>query len=657
MSGKTVNDVTLFSNGIGHFRRTYHVPAGKEEKITIPFKTAYIGDVAASLQVFGKVRLSTPPSFTPANSNATSLQIDQDNALLSLLTQLSGASITVQRVNHTPLECVLLGVDSVDERSANGTVQKVYLVYQSTDGVIGRAPVEYIQGVGFNDESVRMEIQKALKMNFQKIKPDSTLLDLSLSADQATDAVVQYTIPVAAWKMRYSIREDKGKFTLEGAAIIDNSTDEDWDNFRISVVTGNPISFNTDIAEVVLPQRKMVRLVEGTALGNVEVEEGTRIMAACASPSRSMRAATKSIGPKMSLANYASFGLESAEADASATIDYVAEAPGVEAKEVGDFCVFTSKEPITILARKSAVVPMFSVALQHGGVVLLYKEQNHARRPYRAIKFKNETEYSLGRGKTVIYNEGVFSGECVLETAKPGENRMLPHCLENSVKVVKTDKGQKEERSSVRISDGVAFDERVARWETLYEITNFKDQPYKMALEYTARIGTPDAAVKFEGIEVKEQEKISDGWRAYFELAAKEKVTLRVVETAVYSQSIVLKDNFAYVTHCRLDSILDDAQVKACIKIQEQIDEIQQSIKDSTDRRAELLEQAERVRNNLQAIGQKGAVEGWVADLDTTEKEIRTIDSTTVPQLKAKVAEQKKKLLAQLKKIAVSWKA
>ena len=60
-----MNDVTLFSNGIGHFRRTYKVPANQEETITIPFKTDYIGDVAASLQVFGKVRLAEPPSFTP----------------------------------------------------------------------------------------------------------------------------------------------------------------------------------------------------------------------------------------------------------------------------------------------------------------------------------------------------------------------------------------------------------------------------------------------------------------------------------------------------------------------------------------------------------------------------------------------------------------
>src|SRR5690606_31969595 len=96
----------------------------------------------------------------------------------------------------------------------------------------------------------------------------------SLEKEKETEAQIQYTIPVAAWKMRYAIRSRDGKMTLEGAAIVDNNTDEDWNNFMVSVVTGNPISFATDIADVIVPSRKMVRLVDGTVLDNVDVEDG-----------------------------------------------------------------------------------------------------------------------------------------------------------------------------------------------------------------------------------------------------------------------------------------------------------------------------------------------------------------------------------------------
>jgi hypothetical protein len=248
LSGKT-NDVTLFSNGIGHFRRVYDVTPGDDSRISIPFKTDYIGDVAASLQVFGKVRLTAPPSFTPANSNATSLNIQEDEALKSLLKQLSGAQVKIELRNQSPEDYTLLGMDVETTVKDGDEVYKDYLVAMR-NGAVRRFPLSDVNDVRFEDESVRTEIDKALKANFQKIKPDSTLLDLSLTptGKDSIEASVQYTIPVAAWKMRYAIREKEGKFSIEGAAIIDNNTDEDWDNFRVSVVTGNPISFNTDIA-------------------------------------------------------------------------------------------------------------------------------------------------------------------------------------------------------------------------------------------------------------------------------------------------------------------------------------------------------------------------------------------------------------------------
>jgi hypothetical protein len=274
---RTTNDVTLFSNGIGHFRRVYKVAGGKEENFSIPFKRDHIGDVAASLQVFGKVRLTKPPSFTPSNANATSLRIQQNDAYRSLLSSLSGAQVTVKFTNTVKGQYTLLGIDQQEVNYPDRNVTHDFIVLMQNGKIHRRSTVD-IEDIHFDEEGVRTEIDKALKNNFQTIKPDSTLMDLCLQAvgDRRgdTEAVVQYTIPVAAWKMRYAIRQDGDSFSLEGAAIIDNNTDEDWDNFRVSVVTGNPISFSTDIANVVMPARKFVRLVDATALGNVDVAEG-----------------------------------------------------------------------------------------------------------------------------------------------------------------------------------------------------------------------------------------------------------------------------------------------------------------------------------------------------------------------------------------------
>lgn len=661
-----VNDVTLFSNGIGHFRRMYKV--GKEPKvISIPFKTDCIGDVAASLQVFGKVRLNSPPSFTPANFNATSLKIEPNNALRSLLQQLSGSTVKVSKKvgDVEPHDFVLLGIDAEQYRYDNGDCADDFSVVLLSSAGVTRIRLEEIANVAFCDPSVQTEISKALKLNFQSIKPDSTILDLSLSstADAEAEAMVQYTIPVAAWKMRYAIRQTDTAFVLDGAAVIDNNTDEDWDNFRISVVTGNPISFATDIAHVVMPKRNFVHLVEAETLGNVRVEEGYpgAAPAACLMAGSVARSVKKSLHTsKMSLSNKASFGLESVDAADLYDDGEVAQTPGVEAKDVGDFCVFTSKEPITILARKSAVVPMFAVDLQHAGVVLLYKERNHAQRPFRAVKFKNETTYSLGQGKTVIYNDGIFSGECVLESTKPNENRMLPHCLENSVKVVKTSKDIQTRHASINISKGVVVDEQVSTAVTEYVISNKKPEVFKMALEHDFRLSDSDIQVEIKGIEVKEQEKLTHGVRLYFELAADQTVTLAVTEVAAKRHRIVLHEfDQLRRTLVQAEPIWKDTQIKMCADLQVQIDQIQDNIQSAMLRRTELEQQATRVQKSLEAVkgtsGSSGKVTEWVNDLDMTEQEIRKINKEMIPGLQTMVKKFTEQLREELKKILITW--
>jgi len=649
-----VNDVTLFSNGIGHFRRLYDIT--DSQKISIPFKKDHIGDVAASLQVFGKVKLDSPPSFTPSNSESTSLKIDQNNAMYSLLTSLSGSKVTVgTRADVKPY--TLLGVDL--REATENIPEELLVVLMNVDGVCQKSFKDILH-VHFEDESVRAEINKALKANFQKIKPDSTYLDLCLSAiEDAVEAQVQYTIPVAAWKMRYAIRQQDGKFSLEGAAIIDNNTDEDWDNFRVSVVTGNPISFNTDIATVCVPNRHFVQLVDDTVLGNVSVEQGvpSMVIPCAASPAGGITRGMM----KSSVANRADFGLEAMDEAAAyqTTVGPAAESPGVDATEVGDFCVFTAKEPLTILARKSAVVPMFTVPLTSCGTVLLYKEENHANRPYRAVKFKNESDYSLGKGKTVIYNEGVFSGECVLEPTKPGENRVLPHCLENGVKVTKRPSRNETKLSSVVISKGVCVTKDVSRYETEYVIENRKSEEFKVLIEHNRMLS--DSEIKFEDVEVDEVEILNNGARVYLVLNPEQTLKMNVVETAVHSQTVQLwsRDRWLFDNYIHVESpieeLLENEAIQACIKTWEELAVLNSQLAELNNKQDELGNQADRVRQNLNAAGKDNAPSEWIDDLSTTEQEIRVINAKERPELNNKIRSLQKELSDQLKQVTVEW--
>lgn len=675
------NHVTLFSNGIGHFRRVYKIAAGNKERISIPFKRDHVSDVLASLSVFGNVKYDSPPSFTPTNSNATSLSIDPTNSMLGLLRDARGAQVTVNMLpgRGDKRSASLAGTESHDVVDANGSTRTVDYVCLLSGGSITKVALSEVASVHFDDESVRSEIEKALTNAFQKIKPDSTFLDLSLSglSDNEESAVVQYAVPVAAWKMRYSIRRDGDAFTLEGTAIIDNNTDEDWNDFLISVVTGNPISFSTDLAQIRVPARAHINLVDTVAHGAVGAEEGYESVsysgglerAACAAPAGGgMRSAkgmvARARGAYTSQSNCAQFGMMEAADDVVEDFGPAAVAPGVEAKEIGDFCVFTSKEKISIQSKRSAVVPMFTVPLTKAGSVLLFKESDHARRPWRAVKFKNETDFSLGKGKVVIYQDGVFSGECVMEAAKPGDNRMLPHCLENGVKVVKESKGTETKQTSLRFSQGFGYTETVYKSRTSYKVENKKDEEFKLLIEHTNVLGCNGTLThEFDGVKIEESEKISNGIRLYFVLPAGESLTLTVTETMVAEQSFGLGNQFNWLQQNVINvkhPLALDKGILAAAEIQKQIDAVGVQVRDMTARKNELVQQAERVRSNLQATKDEAASQirtQWVTDLDESEKEIRLIDKKLIPELQAKQRDLQEQLGEALKQLSAAWKA
>jgi len=676
------NHVTLFSNGIGHFRRVYKLAAGRQEKISIPFKRDHVSDVLASLSVFGNVKYDSPPSFTPTNSNATSLSIDPENSMLGLLRDARGAQVTVNMIpgRGDKKSASLAGTESHDVVDANGSTRTVDYVCLLSGGSITKVALSEVASVHFDDESVRSEIEKALTNAFQKIKPDSTFLDLSLSGLTETEetAVVQYAVPVAAWKMRYSIRKDGDAFSLEGTAIIDNNTDEDWNDFLISVVTGNPISFSTDLAQIRVPARAHINLVDTMTHGAVDVEEGYESTSygsrglesvACAAPAGGgMRNAkgmvARARGAYQSQSNCASFGMMEAADEVVEDFGPAAAAPGVEAKEIGDFCVFTSKEKISIQSKRSAVVPMFTVPLSKAGSVLLFKESDHARRPWRAVKFKNETDFSLGKGKVVVYQDNVFSGECVMEAAKPGDNRMLPHCLENGVKITKENKGTEQKQISLRLSGGFGYQETVYTANASYKIENKKDEEFKLLIEHKNSLGCNGTLKhEFGGVKVEESEKISNGIRVYFVLPAGESVTLTVTETMTSEQSFTLGGQFNWIQQNVLNvkhPLALDKGILAAGEIQKKIDAVSMKVRDTQARKNELVQQAERVRSNLQATKDEAASQirtQWVTDLDESEKEIRQIDKVLIPNLQTQQRDLQEQLGEALKQLTAAWKA
>ena len=91
---------------------------------------------------------------------------------------------------------------------------------------------------------------------------------------KARDVVASYTIPAAVWKSSYRLMLNAaGKPTLEGWAIVDNTTGEDWTKVTLALVSGRPISFISQLYAPRYINRPIAELPEDRAQAPV-IHEG-----------------------------------------------------------------------------------------------------------------------------------------------------------------------------------------------------------------------------------------------------------------------------------------------------------------------------------------------------------------------------------------------
>lgn len=657
------NHVTIFSNGMGYFERIYKIAPKKPTPISIPFKKDSIADALESLSVFGLVRYSLPPSYIPTNSDDTELEIDPQNVSASLLVALSGSKFSCRRGGCGNSQdwntYTLLGIETLNTISpeTKTTVPKQYVSVITDAGHISRISLEDIYEYRFDDQEVQSDIKKAIKSNFEKIKPDSTLITLALTSTTENEefATITYKVPLAAWKLRYNIRQDDHGTILQIAALVDNCTDDPWNESWVSVVTGNPNSFRSpDLAKVNEPIRQILNVVNNVGQGHTPVEEGMALAArggGMAKAARSYASPMSFSSTSSSLQQYASGDANLEEYNAPA-----AESPGMDVKEVGDFAVFKSKELVSIAAKRSAIVPIKDVSLKHVEVVLLYQEVAHSRRPYRALKFINEATNDLGRGKIVFYKDDVFQGEDILELTKPGESRLLKFCLENGVKIVKENKNVKNAVTSLRLTEGFSYEERRYTAKTQYDITNKKEEPFKVLLEHVNQLEEPTIEI----IGGKMTEKLANGYRISLELGSKAEVMVTITETRVEEARVAIYNNYGWIVQHVIDpdhALAKDKSVQACMQIQSQIEDLDRDIATEKSKVTSIDKNIDRLHKNLAATKEKTeTTDKWIKSVDEATDKIGEIERE-VSRLEVDKKQLSSKLAKALKSIHAEWTA
>jgi hypothetical protein len=101
----------------------------------------------------------------------------------------------------------------------------------------------------------------------QAVDGDYLVMKLQLPTKDKADVVLTYVTESPSWKPSYRVVVgDKGKVMLEGWAIVDNTSGEDWKGVRVGVGSSSALSFKYDLWSVRQVQRETLAAEEKFAV-------------------------------------------------------------------------------------------------------------------------------------------------------------------------------------------------------------------------------------------------------------------------------------------------------------------------------------------------------------------------------------------------------
>ncbi|MBI3694946.1 MAG: hypothetical protein HY238_08925, partial [Acidobacteria bacterium] len=246
-----VRKVVLYKHGIGFFERAGRIPAG--EAARLDFKANEMNDLLKSLTIEerggGKVSVVRYDSSEPLDRKLREFPFAIGNAfsLAALLDQLKGARIEL-RFAADRLEGAIVSARSTP--ASERTPEKQELVLLLPSGEIRTVDLIATSSTRLLDPKLQSQFQDYLAALTQSRSSEKRGVLIESSASGPRDLVADYVIPAPAWKSSYRLILDSGpEPLLEGWAIVDNTTGEDWTNISLALVSGLPVSFVTKLYE------------------------------------------------------------------------------------------------------------------------------------------------------------------------------------------------------------------------------------------------------------------------------------------------------------------------------------------------------------------------------------------------------------------------
>lgn len=624
-AGLPVRAITLYRSGVASFERRGTVD--NDASVVLRFRTEQINDILKSLVVLdhsgGAIAGVSYPSQEPLERRLASLGVDitDDPSAREILARLRGTPVRVQ-TQEASYEGTVLNVEerpTVYQPKGDGAVTQHQLPWINLVTKAGVRSVNLTEVIGFEvlDIGLAEDLRQALAAIAEQRSDQFKAVELDLRGDGTRDVSVAYVHESPVWKTSYRLVVDaeagsKESPFLQGWAIVENTTDEDWRDVGLSLASGQPSAFRMNLYEPLFQERIEVAVPVPLAVAPRAYEEqyggaGQSPFQEHASADRDERRLAKSMTapgrpgapmPAMAEADTAGMRLSNRAA-------MLASAPvAAAAVETGDVFFYRMAQPVSIGRQRSAMLPIVGQEIK-GRRVSIRTPGDTGIHPRLGVEITNTSGLELIAGPVAVYEGDVYAGDAQVSDTGKGDVRLLSYSMDSDVKVT-IDTQYQTRTSRVRIVKGLLELMGVSLSTAEYRIESTdEDAPRTLILEHPKVQGATLTEPAAPASETPTQ------YRFEVALKAKETKSLKVVQSLITFDSLSVldtgEDAFARysVEGASVSKAVREAFQRAhalrgaVLSAQNRVTEVEQE-------QAEIRSEQARIRDNLNTIDRSG---------------------------------------------------
>ncbi|MGO9094889.1 MAG: DUF4139 domain-containing protein [Bryobacteraceae bacterium] len=627
-----VKEVVLYKNGVGYFRRGGELAAGDSARLD--FKAADMNDVLKSLTILeeggGKITGLRYDSSEPLARKLSEFpfQLGDQQPLSALLDQLKGARVELT-LGAGKSAGIILGARQEAGEEKQPPREQVTLLLDAGD--LRTYDLASITGVRFTDPVLQAQLQAYLGSLVVGRSKEKRSVYIDSTQAQSRRISATYVVPTPVWKSSYRmILAESGGPMLEGWAIVDNTSGEDWTKVRLALVSGRPVSFISRLYEPRYLQRQVAELPEDQA-AKPEIYEGTAVAPQDSGEVSATLAARLSAPPPPPAQAYV-HELALTGRDASQLLKLQpgmampsSIAAAAEGHEMGELFEYSFSAPVTVRKDESAMLPFLQQTVT-ARKLLIYSGGGGSEFPRNAAEITNSTGKTLDGGPITVYDGNAYAGEALVETVKAGDKRLISYAIDLGTRVSTATDSSRDFVREIHVSRGVMTTRSSLQETTTYSIRNVDQKPKTLVIEHAIR---PD----YKLLKLKPAETTSSAYRFEIKLAGGASEKFPVAEERVFETSVTLTNVTPdYLMSYAQNKALDEAARKQLERISGQKESIAATEKDiraAEQQSKEVVQDEQRVRDNIGSLnrvsGQQDLVQKYARQLSDQETKIASL--------------------------------